>query len=401
MSLAGISNPTERLILQDEDEKRAPVLEPWRVLVVDDDPEVHAVTRLALNGYTFEDRPIEILDAHSAAEARQILKAHADIGLILLDVVMETDHAGLDLARHIRDELQNTSTRIVLRTGQPGQAPAREVVSRYEIDDYRTKTELTFERLYIVVMTALRTFRLLRLLEQRQRELLDSNEELERFAYVASHDMQTPLRGIVSFTQLLKKRLGNTLDEDTRRLAEYIEQGGRDLHLLVNDLLEFSRVGRREDTHRRVDLNLCLDNALRKLRGTIEERGAVIERVHLPAVIGDPTQLEQLFRNLIENGLKFQPGDQPVVRISAERLDGQWEIRVSDRGIGIEPQHLVKVFEIFRRLHTPDKFPGTGIGLAICKKVVTLHGGTIRAESTPGEGTSFIIRLPAIPDEAA
>lgn len=373
---------------------RPPV--PWVLLVVDDDPEVHAVTRLALDGVLFEDRPLEILSAGSGAEAREMLRQRADIALILLDVVMETDTAGLDLVRHIREELHNTTVRIVLRTGQPGQAPAREVISRYEIDDYCTKTELTFERLYVRVMAALRAYGLLHRLERRQQQLVESNQELERFAYVASHDLQTPLRGMVGYAQLLRRRLGESIDPSARELIEDIIKGGQDLHILINDLLEYSRLGSQAAPREPVDLNGVVQRALEKLHGMLRERGAEVRCGELPTVQGNATQLEQLFRNLIDNGIKYQPGDRPLVEIAARLLDGdRWEIRVSDRGIGVEPQYLEQIFDLFRRLHPPDRYPGTGVGLAICRKVIELHGGRIRAESQPGKGTTIIVELPS------
>jgi len=370
---------------------------PWILLVVDDDPEVHAVTRLALDGVAFEGRPLEILSAASAAEARQVLHARRDISLILLDVVMETDTAGLDLVHHIREELRNATVRIVLRTGQPGQAPAREVISRYEIDDYCTKTELTFERLYVRVMAALRTYALLHRLERRQQQLVDSNQELERFAYVASHDLQTPLRGMVGYAQLLRRRLGESVDASARELLDDIIKGGQDLHVLINDLLEYSRLGSEAAPRDTIDLNAVTRRALEKLHGMIKERNAEVRFHDLPTVQGNATQLEQLLRNLIDNGIKYQPGTRPVVEIGAQAVDDHWEIRVHDRGIGIEKQYLEQIFHLFRRLHPSDRYPGTGVGLAICRKVVELHGGRIHAESEPGKGTTVVVTLPVKP----
>jgi signal transduction histidine kinase len=283
----------------------------------------------------------------------------------------------------------------VLRTGQPGDAPPREIVARYEIDDYRAKTELTFDRLYIVVTTALRTYRLLEQLETRGMKLLESNEDLERFAYVASHDLQTPLRGIISFAQLLQRRLRGKLDAESAGLLELVLKGGHELHLLITDLLDFSRVGRSELSRTGVDLNHVLGSALDKIRATVESRDAQIESGPLPMVEGNATELEQLLRNLIENGIKFQPGARPRIAISSRAAGAFWEIRVSDRGIGIEAPYLERVFEVFHRLHPQDQFPGTGIGLAICRKVAQRHGGTIHAESAPGQGTTMVVRLPA------
>ncbi|HVT35168.1 MAG TPA: histidine kinase dimerization/phospho-acceptor domain-containing protein, partial [Nevskiaceae bacterium] len=236
----------------------APDAPPWLVLVVDDDAEVHAVTRLALSAFEFAGRPVRILEAHSAAEARTRLAQHTDIALILLDVVMETEHAGLDLVRYIRDELKNSIVRIVLRTGQPGQAPPLDVVVRYEIDDYRSKTEMTFERLNISTLTALRAYRLLQQMEQRQRELAQSNQDLERFAYVASHDLQAPLRSVAGFAQILQKRYTMALDSEGRELLDFVMRGTSDMQALINDLLQLSRVGRSSAARGLVNLNQVL-----------------------------------------------------------------------------------------------------------------------------------------------
>ena len=369
--------------------------EPWLVLVVDDDAEIQAVTRLALSEFEFDGRPVRTLAAASGAQAREVLAKNPEVAVILLDVVMETEQAGLDFARYVREDLNNRAVRIALRTGQPDQAPPREIVTRYEIDDYRAKTELTFDRLHILIMTALRTFRLLQRMEQHQRALTESNQDLERFAYVASHDLQTPVRGIVSMSQLLLQRYGSTLDAEAQQLLNLVARGARDMHAMILDLLQYSRLGRTDTTLETLDLGKVIDKACAGLQPVFAERKAAITYDGLPTIEGNASQLGQLFRNLIENAIKFQPGPHPSVSISADASGSGWEIRVADKGIGIETQFLDKIFEVFRRLHTAEQFPGTGIGLAICKKVVQLHGGSIHAESTPGKGTTLVIRLPA------
>ncbi|TJY64713.1 response regulator [Sinimarinibacterium sp. CAU 1509] len=366
----------------------------WHVLVVDDDPEVHAVTRLAVEPCRYDGRRIDIISAHSAAEARTILQGRDDIALILLDVVMETDQAGLDLVPYIRETLMNRAVRIVLRTGQPGQAPAREVVERYDIDDYRTKTELTFERFYILVMTALRTFKLVKELESQQRQLQQANHELERFAYVASHDLQTPLRGIVGFTQLLQQRIGASLEPDSAELLQGVLDSGRQLHHLIASLLQFARLGRAAAKNEPVALDAVLQQALTHARSMLDARNARVESTPLPTVNGDAEQLELLFRNLIENGIKFQTGDAPTLRIEAVAEDACWLIRFIDQGIGIDAHQIERIFEPFHRLHTSDAFPGSGLGLAVARRIALMHGGSLHAESMLGQGTTMSLRLP-------
>lgn len=367
---------------------------PWRVLIVDDDADSHVVTRLALRNFSFEGRGLEWLSAHTAGEALKILESTPDIALILLDVVMEAPRAGLDLAHHIRRELGNRVVRIVLRTGEPGEAPPLAVVDEYAIDGYYNKTDLTFERMTILFKTALRTYRLLGELERQGKQLAESNEELRLFSHAASHDMKTPLRGIISATQLIERRYAQVVVPSDRELLQFIAQGAIDLSALVESLLEFSRVGDAPLDAQPVDLNAVVARALGYLQSTIDERAARLEVGPLPTVPGNAAMLERLFRNLVENGLKFQPGPEPTVQISAVGAQAEWEIRVRDRGIGIESQYLATIFEPFRRLHTADKFAGSGLGLAICRKIAQMHGGSIRAASTPGSGTTMVVTLP-------
>jgi signal transduction histidine kinase len=374
---------------------RAAALEPWRVLVVDDDPEVHAVTRLALSDFEMDGRPLQLLIALSDREARRIWSETADIALVLLDVVMETEHAGFDFVRFVREEKKNAHTRIVLRTGQPGQAPALEVIARYEIDDYRTKTELTFERLNVLVSAALRTYRLLREMDARRQQLESSNRELERFAYVVSHDLQAPLRSVVGFGQLLAAQVAESVGPEASKMLSTMLSSARDMDQLIRDLLEYSRIGRLATVKTDVDLNIVLNLACQRVRSVIDQRHAEIRRGPLPTVLGNSGMLTQLFANLIDNAIKFQPDARPLVAIDARESASGWEIRVADRGIGIEAEHLSEIFEPFRRVaESQEKFPGTGIGLAICRRVAEVHGGRIHAESVKGQGTTMVLSLP-------
>lgn len=372
--------------------------EPWQVLVVDDDPEVRAVTHLSLQEFRFEGRSARIHDAGSLEAAKRQLAEIPDIALILLDVVMETEHAGLDLVRYVRDQLDNHAIRIVLRTGQPGQAPALQVAERYEIDDYRLKTELTFERLQVLVTTALRSYGRARQLEARSQALAEHVSELERFNYVASHDMQTPLANIARLVQLLQVRLAGNLNERQRELMDLLVSSTRDLQRLIDDLLALARVGRGQcSLTDLVDLDRTMGRVAKQLRSLLDERAVRLEYSSLPVVVGNEVLLEQLLRNLIGNAIKFQPGEHPYVGVKVTETDRGWELRVVDSGIGIEAEYLERIFEPFHRLHTHEQFPGSGVGLAICRRVARLHGGDIRAESVPGQGTTMIVTLPTRP----
>ncbi|MGZ4664489.1 MAG: PAS domain-containing sensor histidine kinase, partial [Frankiaceae bacterium] len=240
-------------------------------------------------------------------------------------------------------------------------------------------------------------------LERRSEELARSNRDLEQFAYIASHDLQEPLRMVSSYTSLLAEDLGDRLGETAARHLHYARDGAVRMQQLVNDLLRFSRVSRGADGDReRVDCDRLVAAVIVDLQEAIVPAGATVSHERLPTVTGVETELRQLFTNLIGNAVKFH-GSEPVrVHVSAERGDAMWRFAVVDNGIGVDPAQAERVFEVFKRLHARGRYPGTGIGLAICKKVVEHHGGRIWVESTPGAGATFRFTLPAaVVEEAA
>jgi len=235
-------------------------------------------------------------------------------------------------------------------------------------------------------------------LDAQAAELRRSNGELEQFAYVASHDLQEPLRKVASFCQLLEKRYSDKLDERGLKYIEFAVDGAKRMQVLINDLLTFSRVGRATDVLVPVPLDQPLDAAVTALSAAVEETGAVIERPGpLPEVIGDPTLLGMLWQNLIGNAIKFRgPGRAPVIRVTAAaQPDGGWQIGVADNGIGVPAEFAEKIFVIFQRLHGRDAYPGTGIGLALCKRIVEQHGGQMSLDTTYAGGTRIYFTLPA------
>ena len=244
-------------------------------------------------------------------------------------------------------------------------------------------------------------------LERAAAELARSNKELEQFAYVASHDLQEPLRMITSYTQLIARRYQDRLDEDAKEFMRFAVDGALRMQKLIQGLLEYSRVGTRGKPFEAASCESALDGALANLKIVLEESGAVLHRTPLPRIMGDPIQLTQLFQNLISNALKFRGQEKPVIQIEAERKikpdaaalnvpPYEWVFHVRDNGIGIEPQYFERIFVIFQRLHTQDQYPGTGIGLAICRKIVERHGGRIWLDSIAGRGTTFHFTLPAM-----
>lgn len=230
-------------------------------------------------------------------------------------------------------------------------------------------------------------------LEKQTQELARSNRELEQFAYVASHDLQEPLRMVTSYLQLIKRRYWNQLDKDADDFINFAVDGAERMKTLINDMLVYSRVGTRGKEFRPVDCNAVLEQARHNLALAIEEKKAIVTSSSLPTIHGDDNQLVQLFQNLISNAIKFNDNQPPKVSIQAESRNNEILFTVQDNGIGIDPQFSERIFIIFQRLHGKDEYSGTGIGLAICKKIVERHSGRIWVESQPGAGSKFCFTI--------
>lgn len=224
-------------------------------------------------------------------------------------------------------------------------------------------------------------------------ELARSNAELEQFAYVASHDLQAPLATIASYAQLLEKRYKDQLDSQASKFIGNIVHGCTRMQTLIDDLLEYSRVGRSQKPFQIIDCNHVIQQVIANLQGAIRNNQAVVTYTELPAVMGDISQLVQLFQNLVSNAIKYRQDESPTVYINAYKQENNWLFSVSDNGIGIASQHQERIFQIFQRLHTQKEYSGTGIGLAICQKIVERHGGSIWVDSEPGQGSTFHFTL--------
>ncbi len=231
-------------------------------------------------------------------------------------------------------------------------------------------------------------------LAQRTAELARSNAELEQFAYIASHDLQDPLRMISGFAQLLAKRYRGNLDKNADEFIAYILDGVNRMQQMIEDLLAYSRVGTRGKPFQPTDCEVIFDQAVANLRVAIEQSGAVVTHDPLPVIMADPTQMVGLFQNLISNAVKFRREETPCVHVSAAKKENEWVFSVQDNGIGIAPESFGNLFQLFQRLHTKSEYPGTGIGLAICKKIVEHHGGRIWVESEVGKGSIFYFTIP-------
>lgn len=515
----------------------------WKLLLVDDEEDVHAVLHLALQDVLIEGRRLLLLDARSSEEAKAMLAANSDIALILLDVVMESDRAGLDLVRYIRGELANRSVQIVLVTGQPGYAPQRDVISDYEIDGYRLKSELSANQIFVQVCSAIRTYRLRREQEslqqdlelkvqqldeavqalreseanliraqsvahvgswnydlvsdqmhlsaetcsifglpegtvgscrtylarvcaedraalehawrvfierggsfehehrvmvgntvrhvrhradltrgadgkalrslgttqdvterkQAEEELRRSNAELEQFSYAISHDLRQPLRMIASYLQLIGISLADQLDAEQRSYFSFAIDGAKRLDRMLVALLEYSRVGRLGEPPAWLESRAIVDEALLFLQPAIAEAEAGISiRGKWPRVFVRPDEMLRLLQNLISNAVKFRvAGRTPQITVASQVLAGEWLLVVTDNGVGIQVGQVDRLFQVFQRLQSRSAFEGSGVGLALCRKIAGHHGGRIWAESPgEGQGSRFCVSLPLWRGEA-
>lgn len=234
-------------------------------------------------------------------------------------------------------------------------------------------------------------------LERLQRNLTRSNRSLEEFAYVASHDLQEPLRTISSYIQLIQRNMEGKLDPDTLEFMGYVVDGSKRMRDMINDLLMYSRVNTRGEPFTPIDLTAVLKEAVGNCGTAIRETGAVVTNDPLPTGTVAHSQFVQLFQNLVSNSLKFRREMPPRIHVGAELKDTEWEFSVRDNGIGFDQKYEDHVFGLFQRLHTKDKYPGTGIGLALCKNIVERHGGRIWVKSEPQKGTTFYFTLPIVP----
>jgi signal transduction histidine kinase len=405
-------------------------LKPWRVLVVDDDDQVHDMTRVLLRDFAFEGRPFVQVEARTAAEAAAILAADPDFPVALVDVVMETSQAGLDLVRRIRDELGNRRIRIVLRTGQPGEAPEREVMLAYDVNDYKSKTELTAAKLFTALVGAVRAWRDIVRVTALADELAELNASLERkviertealgraktaaelalareteakrqlrqFLSMMSHEFRTPLAIIDSAAQMLAMR-AEQLDGGESLLPRLGSiRGGVDRLIglidtcLADEQLETGSIVLHEEE---VDLGDVLAAAVEQHRIAAPGRDIRLEAAPLPPAWGDAGLLALVFANLVGNAVKYSPAGSPVAVAAAEK-DGTLCVTVQDRGIGIPAADLPHIFERFHRAGNVGSIGGSGIGLHMAWQIVQLHGGSIEADSGAG-GTTFTVRLRRAP----
>jgi two-component system, sensor histidine kinase and response regulator len=377
------------------------------ILLVDDRPE----NLLALEA-VLEPLNQRLVRATSGEEALRRLLSE-EFAVILLDVQMP-GLDGFDTAAHIKEREKTRDIPIIFITAisrEPHHAlrgystgavdyiakPFEPWLLQAKVKvflELHEKNELLKRQRELLAQRLDERYRAEEALARQATELQRSNAELEHFAYVASHDLQQPLHLLNGYLDLLRDRLGDELPPDAGTLLDRAEAAARRMERLIKDLLQYSRVGTSGDSFAPIALDVVVDEAVADLRAAVDESGAEIRRDGLPTVHGSGPLLTQLFQNLIGNALKFRSDATPVVRIEAERSGSDWLVTVADNGIGIEADDADRIFSMFERLHSVDEYPGTGIGLAICRKIVEAHGGRIWVEPGGDPGTTFAFTLP-------
>jgi signal transduction histidine kinase len=369
-----------------------------RLLLVEDNPADVELELLTLQKDGFD---VSGDVAQTAEEfTTRIRSAHYD--LILADYNLP-QWRGTETLEILRRE--NLDIPLIIVTGYLGEEKAVDYIKQGATDCV-LKDRLA--RLPVAVRRALAEKRLRdqrrqteEELAQKVAELARSNAELEQFAYVASHDLQEPLRMIANYTQLLAERYRGKLDAQADKYIDYSVGGATRMQALIQDLLKFSRVGRQEIERRTTDCRVVVEQAMKNLQAAIQESGAVVKWNGLPVVMADPAQLAQVFQNLIANAIKFHGPQTPLIQIDSEKKGDDWVLTVSDNGIGIPTENWLDIFVIFRRLHTRVEYSGNGIGLSICKKIIERHGGKIWIEAQPNPGSCFKFTLPTDPGSHA
>jgi signal transduction histidine kinase len=355
-----------------------------KILIVEDEAIEAMVFKKSLKSFGYD--VVGVVDTGEDA-IRKVAESKPD--LVLMDIVLKGNMDGIEAATHLKKDYDIS---VLYLTAHPEES----VVNRAKLTSpygYIIKPVNKTELKYIIDL-ALYKRQMEEELKETVKKLQRSNEELERFAFVASHDLQEPLRMVSSFTQLLERRYKDQLDAEALEYIKFAVEGAQRMHLLINDLLAYSRVTSKTDEFEDVNLEKVLDEVLFNLEIQIEKNNVVITRDTLPKLHVDYSQMVQVFQNLIGNSIKYKSDKTPKIHISVLNSSDNWLFGVKDNGIGIKPKYFNQIFHIFRRLHAQYEYEGTGIGLAITQRIIEKHGGKIWVESELGKGSTFYFNIP-------
>lgn len=403
---------------ENEIEEVATEVQPtWKVMIVDDEPAVHEVTRLAIGKIVFQNKGLNFVDAYSGAEAKRLILEHPDTALVLLDVVMETDDAGLQVVRYIREIAKNHFVRIVLRTGQPGQAPETEIILNYDINDYKEKTELTRQKLLTTVISCLRSHNDMMTIEQNRRQLIDNerilklakrsaesaNQAKTSFLSKMSHELLTPLNAIIGYSDLLQEEAVMAGLDDFIPDIQKISEAGQRLSRLYTCILNISKIEADKLQVSPEVFNICelANEVILTSQAQIRHNHNQLQCqcTDLGMMQSDRNMLYQILSSLLSNAGKFT--QRGLIKLIGQRItkeeNKEWlVIKVIDTGIGLTIEEMNAIFHPFTQLDnsTTRVYEGAGLGLAIAENYCEVLGGTISVESKKGEGSTFTLEVP-------
>jgi signal transduction histidine kinase len=422
-----MSTVYDDIIFQDEEsfEEVKKQEETWEILIIDDEEDVHQLTHFVLDDYSYQGKKLKFVSAYSAEEAKLVFNQHPNMAVIFLDVVMETNDAGLKLVEYIRERLKNHLVRIILRTGQPGYAPEKQVIIKYDINDYKNKTELTDQKLFTVMTSSLRNYSDIKTIEsygqhledkvaERTLELKEKNEillklnqqltflnkEKNEFLSIAAHDLKNPLSAIQSLAGIIHNSLDKLSKDKLIEFASMIEFSSRKMFSLIKNLLDVNAIESKKIhlSFNTYNFNSCLQTVLKNYIETAKKKQITLEyqvkEQQNYSIFVDENALYQILDNLISNAIKYSPiGKTVFINLFEDANVVRCEIQ--DQGTGIKKEEQALLFGKFARL-TPQPTAGehsTGLGLFIVKKLVTAMKGKVWCESEFGEGAKFIVEF--------
>jgi len=392
--------------------------EVWEILIVDDEEDVHQITHFVLDDYVFQGKPLKLTSAYSAEEAKQLIQFQLQPALILLDVVMETNDAGLKLVQYIREIQQNHFVRIILRTGQPGYAPEKEIILKYDINDYKNKTELTDQKLFTVITSSLRSYSDIMTIEsyrqtleqrvaertselsQKNQELLKLNQEKNEFLGIAAHDLKNPLSAIQALANLIQTSFENFPKDKIIEFARMIELSSQNMFDLIKNLLDVNAIesGKMNLSLEAFDTTPVIQSLLHRHRESARSKNISLNFEHSAEkyyIFADRLATSQILDNLISNAIKYSPRGKKV-QIRLNQNDSHVHFEIQDEGPGLSEKDQLKLFGKFARLspRPTGNEHSTGLGLFITKKLVEAMNGKVTCQTDLGRGATFTVAFP-------